>query len=333
MSSAQRPRPSHGLSLYPTASPQRLREFALRAEELGYENLWFGDSQNIWREAYVSMAAAAVGRSRIVFGTGVTNGVTRHRSVIAAALATLHELTDGRVAAGFGVGDSALRTMGRRAMRVAELDDLIVDLRALWRGDEVKEAQAEAPFRLSYLEAPLTIPIYVAASGPKLLDLAGRAADGVILLVGTEPAAIRAALAKVAEGADSVGRSLDHIHVVLWAPVALDRDPAVARERVRAHVARTVLRPIDIDLSASERVAVDRIREKYDYYDHMVAGSAHAQLVPDEIVGRLALAGTPTDCSAQMDALGEAGVHQIAMIPFPGADQPLDRLLEDFAAL
>ena len=91
---------SMGVGLFPTESPARMRELTHLAEELGYDNVWFGDSQNIWREAYVNMAAAAVGTERIVFGTGVTQAITRHPSVLASVWATLHELTGGRIACG-----------------------------------------------------------------------------------------------------------------------------------------------------------------------------------------------------------------------------------------
>lgn len=325
-------RSGRGLSVYPTAPPGAVRALAHRAEALGYEHLWFGDSQNLWREAYVTMGAAAVGTSRIVFGTGVTNGVTRHLSVIASAWATLHELTEGRVAAGFGVGDSALRTMGHRPMRVAELEALITDLRMLWRGEEVKDDRGDSPYRIAYVERALSVPVYVAASGPRLLDLAGRVADGVILLVGTDPATVRSAVAAVAAGARSTGRSLADLHVVLWAPVAIEDAAAGARDQVRAHVARTVLRPIDLELKPAEQEAVQRIRQEYDYYAHMVPGSPHAQLVTDDLVRRFALAGTFDECRAQAKALSDAGIDQLAMVPFPGP-APVEALLERFADL
>lgn len=329
--SGRNPLPRLGLSVYPTSPPSRLREIAHAAESLGYGHLWFGDSQNLWREAYVSMAAAAVGTSRIVFGTGVTNGVTRHPSVLASTWATLHELTGGRVAAGFGVGDSALRTMGMRPMRVDDLADLIGDLRALWAGEALGTEHGGARYRLNYLEEPLHVPLYVAASGPRLLELAGRVADGVILLVGTDVDRIRGALAQVDAGARSAGRSLDDIHVVLWAPVAIEEDSAAARDQVRPHVARTVLRPVDVELTPDEHAAVEQIRAAYDYTQHMVPGSPHSKLVTDDLVRRFALAGTADECRAHAAALSGAGVDQVAMVPFPGAS-PLLSLLERFAS-
>lgn len=321
-----------GLALYPNRPPLEMARLAHLAEDLGYRNLWFGDSQGIWREVYVTMAAAAVDTSRIVLGTGVTNGVTRHRAVLASAWATLHELTGGRVAAGLGVGDSALRTAGLSPMKVAELEHLLGDLRGLWRAEEVVEPGGGAACRLGYLAGPLPIPVYVAASGPRLLELAGRLADGVILLVGTDPQAVRRALATVAEGAARAGRRLADIDVVLWAPVAVADDPEEARDRVRAHVARTVLRPVGAELSDDEQHAVDRIRATYDYEAHMVPGSAHARLVPATLVDRFALAGDAAGCRSRLDALSDAGVDQVAMVPFAGDDRPED-LLATFAAL
>lgn len=323
---------ARGLSLYPVHPPGEMRRLAHAAEDAGYRHLWFGDSQNIWREAYVTMAAAAVGTSRITIGTGVTNGVTRHRSVIASAWASLHELTGGRVAAGFGVGDSALHTMGARPMKVAELDALIGDLRRLWRGDEIREPDVDTAYRLAYLDRRLDIPVYLAASGPRLLELAGRIADGVILLVGTDPVAVQGALDTVAKGAASGGRSLQDIDVVLWAPTAIAANPEVARDQVRPHVARTVLRPIAVELTEAERAAVERVRERYDYYAHMVPGSPHSQLVTTELVDRFALAGTREDCRTRLRALARAGIGEVAMVPFTRPGQEV-AAIEDFASL
>ncbi len=103
---------SRGVRLFPTEPVGAMCSYVRLCEELGYDNVWFGDSQNIWRESSTVMGAAAVGTERIVFGTGVTNAVTRHPSLLASTWATLAEFTGGRVALGIGTGDSSLRTMG-----------------------------------------------------------------------------------------------------------------------------------------------------------------------------------------------------------------------------
>lgn len=62
-----------------------MRDYVHLCESLGYDNVWIGDSQNIWRESSTVMGAAAVSTNRVVFGTGVTNAVTRHMSLLASS--------------------------------------------------------------------------------------------------------------------------------------------------------------------------------------------------------------------------------------------------------
>jgi len=232
-----------GLGLFPTEPVPVMCEYTRLAEALGYDNVWFGDSQNIWRESSVTMGAAAVGTERIIFGTGVTNAVTRHRSLLASTWATLHEFTGGRVALGIGTGDSSLRTMGLTPLKLSELEQAVEELRALFRGESVLERRSGARFRLGYLTGPVRIPIYIAASAPKILQLAGRIADGVIVLVGTAPHFIEAALQRIESGARESGRTLEDLDIVLWTPTAINDDPAEAHDLVRAHVSRVVILP------------------------------------------------------------------------------------------
>jgi 5,10-methylenetetrahydromethanopterin reductase len=324
---------SMGVGLFPTESPARMRELTHLAERLGYEHVWFGDSQNIWRESYVNMGAAAVGTERIVFGTGVTNGVTRHPSVLASAWATLHELTGGRVVLGIGTGDSSLRTMGLKPMKLAELEAYVETMRTLFRGEEAKEPATGDPFRLNYLPGPIDVPIYIAASAPKILKLTGRIADGCVMLVGTDPNFIRGGLERIAAGAEEAGRDPGDLKIILWTPTAIDEDGTRARDLVRAHVSRVVIRPLPFEVPEEDMEAVERIRESYDYYHHMDTEASHADLVPDSLVDRFALAGTPEECRARVAEIADLGIDQLAIIPFtpPGGDR--GRTMELFAGI
>lgn len=322
---------SMGVGLFPTESPTRMVELTHLAEELGYDNVWFGDSQNIWREAYVNMGAAAVGTKRLVFGTGVTNGVTRHPSVLASTWATLHELTDGRAILGIGTGDSSLRTMGLKPMKLAELEEYLETIRALFRGEDAKEPATGEPFRLNYLSDPIDVPIYIAASAPRILELTGRIADGCVMLVGTDPNFIAGGLERIAAGARAAGRDPSDVRIVLWTPTAIDEDGTRARDLVRAHVSRVVIRPLPFEMPSEDMEAVERIRDTYDYYHHMDTEASHADLVPDSLVDRFALAGTPEECRERVEQLAKLGIDQIAIIPFtpPGGDR--GRTMKHFA--
>lgn len=322
---------SKGVGLFPTEPVGPMCDYVKLCESLGYDNVWFGDSQNIWRESSTVMGAAAVGTEKIVFGTGVTNAVTRHPSVLASTWATLAEFTNGRVALGIGTGDSSLRTMGLRPQKLAELEQSITDLRALFRGESVAESSSGADFHLNYVTEPMNIPIYIAASAPKILQMSGRIADGVIVLVGTAPHFIEAALQTIEAGAKESGRTLDDLHIVLWTPTAIAEDRTEARDLVRAHVSRVAIRPLPAKVDPALEKAIDRIRDSYNYYEHMNTEAAHADLVPDELVDLFALAGTPDECAQRLKEIESVGVNQVSIVPFVRPGQSKEATIRTFA--
>lgn len=321
-----------GVGLFPTEPVPTMREHTLLAEALGYDNVWFGDSQNIWRESSVTMGAAAVGTQRVVLGTGVTNAVTRHRSLLASTWATLSEFTGGRVALGIGAGDSSLRTMGLQPLRLADLEQAVHELRELLAGRPVREETSGSEYHLNYLTEPLHVPIYIAASAPKILRLAGRIADGVIVLVGMSPVFVRAALETIAAGAQEAGRRLGDVHVVLWAPTAIQPKGEQARDLVRAHVSRVLIRPLPAPIDPRLQAVVDRIRENYDYYHHMDVQADHADLVPDELVDLFALAGTPEECADRLRRVAGL-VDQVSIVPFVRPGDSRADTMRDFAEI
>ncbi len=324
---------SKGIGLFPTEPVGAMRDYVQLCESLGYDNVWFGDSQNIWRESGVVMGAAAVGTERIVFGTGVTNAVTRHRSLLASSWATLSEFTGGRAILGIGTGDSSLRTMGLKPLKLAELEQAIAELRALFRGEEVAEPTSGAHYHLNYLTEPVDVPIYIAASAPKILQLSGRIADGVIVLVGTAPHFIEGALERIEAGAKQSGRTLDDVKIVLWTPTAIDADPTEARDLVRAHVSRVVIRPLPAPIDPELQQVVDRIRESYDYYHHMDTEASHADLVPDELVDLFALAGTAEECTERLAQIQGLGIDQVSIVPFVRPGQSREATIRTFAEI
>jgi len=303
-----------GLGLFPTEPPKQIVETVQLAEELGYTHAWIGDSQLIWREAYVNLGAAGLATSRITLAQGVTNPITRHATVTASALATLAELTGGRVALGIGAGDSSVETFGERPAKLSRLRDTVGTIRGLLAGERVDVGTGEA--RLDWAE-PLRIPLFIAGSGPRILGLAGEIADGAIILVGTAPEQVRAAIACIHEAAEGAGRDLnaDGFRFVLWAPCSISKDGTAARDFVKSHVARVLKRPLPFALNAEDQAVVDEVYRRYEYYQHMVVGAGHSEIVPERIVSKFAIAGTVADCREQVRALEDTGLHQIAIIP------------------
>ncbi|NIM05473.1 MAG: LLM class flavin-dependent oxidoreductase, partial [Deltaproteobacteria bacterium] len=200
---------------------------------------WVGDSHLIWREAYVNLAAMAVNTSKVKLGTGVSNPITRHPSVVASAFVTLEELASRRINVGIGLGDSSVETMGMKPARLADFEKTIHQMRGLMRGENVELETGSIHLNFPTKEP---IPIYIAASGPKMLELAGRVADGVIVLVGTDPSYLKQAQEKIQSGIRAAGRKPEDVELVLWVPCAVS-DKMPARDAVKAHVARIVAHP------------------------------------------------------------------------------------------
>jgi 5,10-methylenetetrahydromethanopterin reductase len=316
-----------GVGLFPTEPLQKMIQLAKLSEELGFSHVWIGDSHLIWREAYVNMAAAALNTDKVKLGTGVTNPLTRHPSVVASAYATLEELAPGRFVIGIGLGDSSVETMGMKPAKLGYFEQTIRQMRALLGGEEIQLETGKI-----HLKHPSKnkIPIYIAASGPKMLELSGRIADGIIVLVGVADEYLRQAKEKIEAGANAAGRKLNDIHLVLWVPCAVS-DTAPAKDAVKAHVARVVAHPQPYVLDAKEQEVLEEIRKTYDYYHHMDQEANHAEVIPDWLVDKFAIAGTVAECRAQVDRLKKSGIQQIAIIPYSAPGGSREETLRGFA--
>lgn len=288
------------------------------AESLGYDTVWITDSHLICRELWVTLTACALGTRRVKLGPGVTVPHTRHWSVAASAIATLEELAPGRIVLGIGTGGSSAETMGlgvRSAGRLAALEAMTTSIRRLLAGGGVG-LDTGVESRLAWLPQPSRVPLYVAGSGPRMLEAAGRLGDGAIMYTGTDPAILRAGLECVARGASQQGKRLADLDVVLWTPTAVDRDRALARDHVRGRVASAMRHPLPVTLSADDQAAVRRLREAYDSYQHATAASRHRELVPDRFVDMLALAGTPAEVREQVRrVMSVPDVARIIVLP------------------
>jgi 5,10-methylenetetrahydromethanopterin reductase len=174
------------------------------------------------------------------------------------------------------------------------------------------------------------VPIYIAASGPKMLELSGRIADGIIVLVGVADEYIEHAQEKIAAGAKAAGRKLEEIGLVLWVPCAVS-EIAPAKDAVKAHVARVVAHPLPYVLDPHEQRVLAEIRKTYDYYHHMDQQANHAEVIPDWLVDNFAIAGTVEQCRAQIQRIQKTGIQQIAIIPYSAPGGSREETIRGFA--
>jgi len=316
-----------GVGLFPTEPLPKMIQLAKLSEGLGFSHIWMGDSHLIWREAYVNLAALALNTTKVKLGTGVTNPITRHPSVVSSAFATLEEMAPRRFILGIGLGDSSVETMGMKPARLADFEKTIHQMRDLMRGEEVELETGR--IRLSH-SCKEKIPIYIAASGPKMLELAGRLADGVIVLVGTDPVYLQLARERIHAGLHRSGRNPADLHLVLWVPCAVS-DQFPAKEAVKAHVARVVAHPLPFALGQKEKEVLEKVREAYNYYQHMQQQANQAKVIPDWLVDKFAIAGTSLECRDKVQQLKESGIDQIAIIPY-GVEGDRQETLKQFAS-
>jgi len=182
-------------------------------EAAGFDGVGILDSQLLCRDTFVTLGLAAVNTSRLMLFPAVTNPFTRHVSVLASAVQTVDELAPGRTKVVIGTGYTSAHTIGRKPATLAEMRGCIATLRALLAGQAVDFGTTSG--RLAYA-SERRIPVLMAASGPKAIELAGEVADGVMLSVGFHRGIVDAVLGHLAEGARRGGRKLEDLEIV-WA--------------------------------------------------------------------------------------------------------------------
>jgi probable F420-dependent oxidoreductase len=282
------------------------------AEENGFSHAWMWDSHVLWQDVYPIFALMAAETERIHLGTCVTNPVTRDPTVTASAMATLNEISGGRMEMGIGRGDSAQRVLGRGPVTVAHLEQACRTIRDLAEGRPVDFDGTEVQLKWS---EGRRLPVWVAAYGPKALHTAGRVADGVILQL-ADPFIIEWALRYLREGAEQAGRNPADIKVMAAAPAYLSEDLAHARDQVRWFPALVSNHVVDLVKRYHGGELPDELtdyiaaREGYDYSHHGRTGSENAEFVTDEVVDRFCVIGGTEQVQARLRELQDLGVDQ-----------------------
>src|SRR5437867_7348093 len=191
-----------------TAPVPELMTLIESVEAAGFDGVGILDSQMLCRDTFVILSQAATRTSRLALFPAVTNPFTRHASVLAGAIQTVEELAPGRVKFVIGTGYTSASTIGRKPATLAEMRACIATVRGLLAGESVDFDGT--PGRLGYA-AKRRIPIVMAASGPKAIELAGEIADGALLLVGFNRGIVEKALEHLERGARRSGRRLDDL--------------------------------------------------------------------------------------------------------------------------
>jgi probable F420-dependent oxidoreductase len=299
------------------------------AEELGYESAWIAEGHG--GDQFALLAACAQVTRRIRLATGISSVFVRSAPTIAMAAATVDDLSGGRLVLGLG---SSHRVQVEPEHGVpfvqptARLRETVSVVRALLRDGVVShrgDVLAIERFDLWFRPWRPAVPIYLAALFPPLLELCGEIAEGALLTWPTLAAGGRAAAA-VARGAARAGRRPEDVDLASLLPCVTAPTRAEARDRMRAPLAFYAAHfPRYRRLFAESGFAdsVERVHALWEAGDRDGA----ARGVPDGLIDAVAVAGTPEECRARVEAYRRSGIRLPVLAPRVAGPDARDQAL------
>jgi 5,10-methylenetetrahydromethanopterin reductase len=195
--------------------------FVARCEAAGFDGVGIHDHPSSGRDAYLALALAAQATRNLRLFPATSSPLVRHPLVLASLAHSLDEIAPGRSFLTVAPGFISTRSIGRPRAGVAFMRDAIGNLRRLLAGEEVAFGAASTQLRNP---GAIATPVYLLASGPRMIELAGEVADGVLLFVGLHSAGIRAAMRHLETGAGRAGRSLANFPVMFVVTLGLGSD-------------------------------------------------------------------------------------------------------------
>jgi 5,10-methylenetetrahydromethanopterin reductase len=290
-------------------------EYARYAEARGFEAVWQAESRLV-REATVPMAAYAAVTERIKVGSGVVNNWTRNVGLLAATFSTLDELAPGRIVLGIGAWWDPLaskvgikRTKPLLAMRetVEVTRRLLAMERVTYHGEFVDVDDIEIDI-VHGDRSPKNVPIYIGATGMKMMEMAGEIADGVVLNYMVSSLYNKQALDALGEGASRAGRTVEDIDRPQLVVCSLDEDRDAALDRARELLTQYLgQQPHIMKASGVDPALIEEIGKVMTWPAGAEDIRKAMRLVPDDAVQMISASGTPDECRAKVREYVEAG--------------------------
>lgn len=291
---------------------------ARQAEASGFDGILLTDSQCLVADPFVELAAVADATRDLLLGTCATNTVVRHPAVLAASAMTLQARSGGRMVLGVGRGDSAVTKVGLHPTSPEEFGRSLTDLRSLVSGKDVLFGDDRAS--LAWLDGKVPpVPVFGVASGPHAIEASARNADGVILQVGSDPAAVR----RCADLARAQQRNADFT-IAVYAIVGLydddGSDPPI--DGVTPLLARMAAGTLAGNSSPQAEAAAEAARSyRLETHGLAAAGDGHPEIED------YAVTGDAEHCAARLQDLAAAGGDELVVI-LGSAATPTSELLD-----
>ena len=264
------------VGISPRQSFESWASFVAGLEAEGVHRVWVIDSQLAMQDVYAGLVVAALSSKTLGLGTGVTNAVTRHPTVTANAIAAVNDISHGRAILGLGAGDSALYGIGLKPQKVAEVEEAI-----------------------AFFRSRVDLPIFLAVSQERMCELAGRVADGAIVMGPAQPDMVR-------QQVEWIKRAGRQVEVAFIAPTSTDLEDVRSWASTQARL-MTHYRSLPPSLERF-RAEIERSAQAYDYSEHLSTRADHSELVSDDLVRALGVVGSAQECATRLRDLRACGV-------------------------
>jgi 5,10-methylenetetrahydromethanopterin reductase len=315
------PAPTLGVIFHPTFPPERLAEYARRAETAGFDELWLWDDCFL-PGAFTSAAIALSATRTLKVGIGLLPATAYNPLFAAMEITTLERAFPGRILPGFGhgvgpwmaqIGAAPKSSMKALAETVTAVRQLLSGESVTTHGQQVHLEQVQ--MQMTPAQVP---PLYVGAMREKSLRLAGRLGDGTILTGMSSPAYLRWAREHIQAGMAEAGHSQHKVAVYLDVKVNPDGESARAAMR-RALAARRPWADVQLEALGIAEEAATFVQER--------TTDEVARQMPDEWLDALSAAGTPDQVGMGIERLVAAGADSVIFQPLNGDPDCLDEYI------
>jgi 5,10-methylenetetrahydromethanopterin reductase len=287
------------------------------AEAHGWDGLALTDSQNLTGDVFAGLALAAQATKRLLLATGATNPATRHPAVIASAIATIQAESGGRAWLGIARGDSAMAYIGRKPMPLGAFETALSQIQTYLHGGEVDQdgfASRIEWLRRAGMPPP---PMSVAATGPRVIEIAARVADAITFSVGADPTRLRPAIELAQKTRAATGQAPLRLGAYVNAVAHPNID--VARELVRGRMGvyarfSTMSHSVMDALPEADRKVAQDLVDSYDLQAHAATGARHAAALVDDFVDRFGIVGPSDQVAHRLAELVDLGLDHIVVV-------------------
>lgn len=324
-----------GIAFKGEIEPKRTIAIARQCEAAGFEYCWFFDSHILWADPYPKIAQCMEHTDKLRFGPLVTNPKVRDWSVASSMFATLSKISGGRFDIAVGRGDSSMRVMGKKPGTIAYTTEFCEAVRQMVSGETYTYDDTPNPIFMDWVDKH-PLPIWIAAYGPKALQMAGEVGDGLVIQL-ADPGLCSWFSEQAISAGKAAGRDMSKYRVLACAPVWVgDMETGVAQTKwfpalVGNHVADIVekygkgsdLVPKSLTDYIENRRAGGAGGDAYNYRQHADKDSDNTYFVTPEITESFGILGPVERHVEKIKELEASGVTQFTIYLTNGSEEKI----------